>query len=42
MKTKKNITLLKEDTINVNKRLIKVKVKRILIKNHDHMLPQDT
>ena len=37
----KDINLLKEDIINVNKRFIElqVKVKRILIKkNHDHML----
>jgi DNA-directed RNA polymerase beta' subunit len=36
----KDINLLKEDIINVNKRLLElqVKVKRILIKNHDHML----
>ena len=36
----KDINSMKEDIINVNKRLIvlQVKVKGILIKNHDHML----
>ena len=36
----RDINLLKEDIINVNKKLIElqVKVKGILIKNHDHML----